>query len=568
MPKDQAALSDTLDLAILPISETEATTARRLRATRQMTLDLTATVVGRLVDRAAETPDGIVALDREGTTTYQQLAIRTAAIRRQLRDAGCGSGSVVATLGPRSVETIAIFLAVESLGGVYLPLDCSWPTARIAAILSRSEPVCVVEYLGSNASDAVRRSVDEAAATAGVPVVSVAGGMSIIPQPELGEALMEIDRPRCPDGSEPRYLYFTSGTTGEPKGALIEHRGMVNHLWAKIVDLGLGTEDVLAFTSPLVFDIAICQMLMPLLTGARIAVVDDADVRSPRRLTAELARQRVTVVELVPTIIEWLVTGIARVRATEAPPLRWVISTGEELRPKLARQVIQTLPSVRLMNSFGFTECSDDVTHHIVTDDDLVAERIPVGSVIINAALYVLVQTGSSWRAAKHGERGELFVGGVPVGRGYIRNAEATRSAYFRDPLDPSSETGRLYRTGDLAVLQESGLLYYLGRIGRQTKVSGIRVEPDEIEAVLSTHPDVSACAVTTVRLEGNTELVAFVKSAFAAPMQEPELRKYLLSRLPRPMVPARWIQVDSMPLSVNGKIDHGALKARIHHDD
>lgn len=556
------------DLDVLAIPEEQIAAARRLRATRHMPVDFTATVVGRLVERATRTPDRVVAVDKDGTTTYLELAVRTAVVRRALAELGCGAGSVVAALGPRSVETIAIFLAVESLGGVYVPLDTTWPAARMAAILGTSRSACVLEYLGSGGSNGVRDAIAEAAAAARVPVVSFADRAAVPSGLDPADALKEIDRPSCADGSEPRYLYFTSGTTGEPKGALIEHRGMVNHLWAKIVDLRLNAEDTLAFTSPLVFDIAICQMLMPIVVGGRVAVIADADVRSPRRLVAELTRHRVTVVELVPTLIDWLVTGVARAGAGGIPPLRWVVSTGEELRPALARKTMRALPSARLMNSFGFTECSDDIAHHIVTETDLLAERLPVGSTIVNASLYVLAATGSSWRAAEHGERGELFVGGVPVGRGYIGNAEATRSAFYRDPFDPSSATGRLYRTGDMAVLQEGGLLYYLGRIGRQVKVSGIRVEPDEVEAALSLHPDVSACAVTPVRVEGNTELAAFVQTVGDASLDEPSLRRYLLSRLPPPMVPGRWFQVDGMPLSGNGKIDHGALKASFGYVD
>ncbi|TNH29631.1 amino acid adenylation domain-containing protein [Micromonospora orduensis] len=557
----------TSDLDLLPIAEEEIAAARRLRAARHLSVDLTATVVGRLVERATSTPERVVAVEKDKTTTYLQLAVRTAVVRRALAERGCGAGSVVAAFGPRSVETIAIFLAVESLGGVYLPLDTAWPAARMAAVLGRSESDCVVEYLGQGGPGRARDEIAQASAMAQVPVVSTSGPAFARPEPDPADALKEIDRESCAGADEPRYLYFTSGTTGSPKGALIEHRGMVNHLWAKIVDLRLDADDTLAFTAPLVFDIAICQMMMPILVGGRIAVVPDADVRSPRRLATELNRHRVTVVELVPTLIGWLVTGIGQTGGG-VPPLRCVISTGEELRPALARQVMRALPAARLMNSFGFTECSDDIAHHVVTEEDLLAERLPVGSVIINASLYVLVAAGSSWRAATRGERGELFVGGVPVGRGYIGDAEATRSAFFRDPFDSSSETGRLYRTGDLAVLQENGVLYYLGRIGRQVKVSGIRVEPDEVEAVLSVHPDVEACAVTAVRVEGNTELAAFVQTAGATPLDEPGLRGYLRSRLPPAMVPGRWFQLDSMPLSGNGKINHAALKESFGYVD
>jgi amino acid adenylation domain-containing protein len=561
MPAIQPALSVTTDLAPLPISAAEIKAARRRGATRGKPVDFSATVVGQVARRGAQAPDQVVVVSKNGTTTYQELACRVAVIRRALLAAGCVPGCVVAALGPRSAETIAIFLATESLGCVYLPLDPGWPAARMTAVLDSSRPGCVVEYLSGPEPSAARDAVVAAGKATGTQVLRIDAGEWPADEPDPAQALREIDRPSCADSSEPRYLYYTSGTTGEPRGALIEHRGMVNHLWAKITDLELGAGDALGFTAPLGFDIAVCQMLMPLLVGATIAVIDDHDVRSPRRLTAELARHAVTVVELVPTIIGWLLRGIEQARGASVPPLRLVVSTGEELRPALARQVFEVLPSARLMNSYGFTECSDDIAHHAVTEQDLEAGRLPVGSPIINAALYVLVRMGSSWRSAAPGERGELFIGGVPVGRGYVRNPEATKAAYFLDPIDPLSQTGRLYKTGDLAVLQDSGILHYHGRTGRQVKLSGTRVEPDEIEAVLGRHPDVTACAVMTAQVSGQTELAAYFVTAGEKPHLENDLRRYLLRQLPAPMVPSRWFQVDTMPLSVNGKINYNALK-------
>lgn len=550
----------TTDLSPLPIRAAEIEAARLRRATREWPVDFTATVVGQVARRAVQVPDQVVIVGKDGATTYRQLAGRVAVIRRGLLAAGCASGQVVASLGPRSRETIAIFLATESLGCVYLPLDPGWPAARMTSVLDNSKPGCVVEYLPGPGPSAARDAIAAAVKATGTRVLRTDAGNWSANEPDPARAIAEIDRPRCADSSEPRYLYYTSGTTGEPKGALIEHRGMVNHLWAKITDLELGATDTLGFTAPLAFDIAVCQMLMPLLAGMTIAVIDDHDIRSPRRLTAELARHRVTVVELVPTIIGWLLTGIEQASGAAVPPLRLIVSTGEELRPALARQVFEVLPAARLMNSYGFTECSDDIAHHVVTKQDLEASRVPVGSAIINSALYVLVRTGSSWRCAAPGERGELFIGGVPVGKGYVGKPDATKAAYFLDLIDPSSPTGRLYRTGDLAVLHEDGVLHYHGRVGRQLKISGTRVEPDEIEAILCRHPDVAACAVTAVQVSGQTELAAYFVSAAGKPHLETDLRRYLLDQLPAPMVPSRWIQVDTMPLSGNGKVNYSTL--------
>jgi D-alanine--poly(phosphoribitol) ligase subunit 1 len=553
----------TGDLQALPILTGQIPEALERRASRSLSLDLSATVVGRLVQRAVETPDGVAAISKDGAVTYRQLSCMVADTRRILQANGCQQGSVVAMLGERSITTVAIFLALESLGAVYLPLDYGWPSAHIAEVLKNSRSTCVMALQRERIPHRVMQAIDEATKEAGIALLFASSNQDITDRMDPAEALHEIDRARC-SSTEPRYLYFTSGTTGAPKGALIEHQGMINHLWAKITDVELGREDTLAFTAPLVFDIAVCQMLMPILTGATMAVIDDVDIRSPGRLAGVLSRNSVTVVELVPTIIGWLVDEISGSGASKVPPLRWIISTGEELRPALAKRVFETFPATQLLNSYGFTECSDDIAHYRVTQQDLDAERLPVGSPIINAELYVLVQDGESWRPAEGGERGELFVGGLPVGRGYVGNSTATRSAFFQDPFNPSSETGRIYRTGDQVFFDDDGRLHLVGRIGRQLKISGIRVEPDEVEAVLNRHPGVAACAVIPHHMDGYTELAAYFVVQGARLIASGDLRSYLLNRLPAPMVPSQWFEIEKIPMSVNGKTDYSALKALV----
>jgi len=217
---------------------------------------------------------------------------------------------------------------------------------------------------------------------------------------------------------------------------------------------------------------------------------------------------------------------------------------------------------VRLLNAYGFTETSDDVAHHEVVAADLGGDRLPVGRAVLNCTLSVLVPEGDNWRAAAPDEPGELFVGGIPVGRGYPDDPAATRRAYFRDVLDPASPTGRLYRTGDAAVMTADGLLHCLGRLDRQAKISGVRIEPDEVEAVLSRHPKVTACAALVHRAGEAADLVACYVAD--EPATENELRAHVASALPPAMVPTRWLRMAALPLSTNGKVDHHALTAEL----
>ncbi|WP_327737899.1 amino acid adenylation domain-containing protein [Streptomyces nojiriensis] len=535
----------------LPLAEGAAARATALSLGRLAEFDTSTGVLHHVARFAAATPDAPAVIDGDTTLTYPELLTRAARFRAALVSAGCGAGSVVAAVGDRSADTIAAFLALEGLGAVYLPLATDWPAQRVTEVLERSAAGFLLDYSGApGAGGPGGETAVKAAAGLGTTVVAAPG-------PDAAVA------PYASDGRdqslEPRYCIFTSGTTGRPKGAAVEHRGMVNHLWAKVCDLEFSAGDRLAFTAPLVFDISIWQMLTPLLVGGAVVVVRQQDLDFPRRVRTVLERTGVTVVELVPTVVGWLVAEAER-RAPVLPALRWLISTGEELRPELAARALAALPHVRLLNAYGPTECSDDVTHHEVTAADTTRPRLPVGGPVDNARLYLLVRDEDEgpWRAAEPGEAGDLFVGGVVVGLGYVNDPDNNARAFFTDPLDPDSPTGRLYRTGDLARF-EDGVVLYLGRVDRQVKVAGVRMELDEIEAVLLRHPAVDRAAVTVPVVDGHPALAAHY--TVRGPVTPEELRAHLAGSLPEAMVPRRLTELDALPLTPNGKTDHRALR-------
>lgn len=538
-------------LAPLPLADGAAARAASLSLGRLAEFDTAPGVLHHVARFAAATPDAPAVVDGDTTLTYPELLTRAARFRAALTSAGCGAGSVVAAVGERSADTIAAFLALEGLGAVYLPLATDWPAERVTEVLQRGAAGFLLDYSGApNGGGPGAETAVKAAAGLGTTVVAAPG-------PDAAVA------PYTPDGRdqslEPRYCIFTSGTTGRPKGAAVEHRGMLNHLWAKVADLELTADDRLAFTAPLVFDISIWQMLAPLLVGGAVVVVRQRDLDFPRRVRTALEHTGVTVVELVPTVVGWLV-GEAERRGPVLPALRWLISTGEELRPELAARTLAALPHVRLLNAYGPTECSDDVTHHEVSAADTTRSRLPVGGPVANARLYLLVREEDEgpWRAAEPGEAGELFVGGVVVGLGYVNDPGNNARAFFADPLDPDSPTGRLYRTGDLARFEE-GVVLYLGRVDRQVKVAGVRMELDEIEAVLLRHPAVDHAAVTVPVVDGHPVLAAHY--TVHGPVTPEELRAHLARSLPEAMVPRRLTELDALPLTPNGKTDHRALR-------
>ncbi|PKK14866.1 amino acid adenylation domain-containing protein [Thermomonospora sp. CIF 1] len=470
----------------LPMRPGQPERARELAVRHAMTrtreLDIADPVITRVERWAAERDRPAVA-DERRRLTYGELAEEARRLAALLEEAGVRPGEVVGVGGRRSATVVAAFLAIELLGALYVPADATWPAARVRDVLSQAGAVALLDVDEGERSPALL----EGAAQAGCPVLRALEASDF--EPWAG-------KPRLHSLDQPRYVLFTSGSTGRPKGAVVEHRGMLNHLWAKVIDLEMTDADVLAQTAPLGFDISVWQMLCPLLLGGRVEVIGDEVGHDPVALARTVDERGITIVELVPTMVRHLLDDLAGAPAGTLGGLRWMIATGEELPTELARRWLETMPQARLLNAYGPTECSDDVTHHTVTHADLELRRLPIGTPIVNADLYVLRQEDDgTWAACEMGEVGELFVGGLCVGRGYLGDPDRTRAAFFRDPI-ADTPSGRLYKTGDAVRLLPTGTLQYLGRVDRQVKIAGVRMELGEIEAVLQRHPAVAAAAV------------------------------------------------------------------------
>jgi amino acid adenylation domain-containing protein len=533
---------------------------RAVNATeRDFPLDRTAPELFR--DQALRTPEAPAVRDAVEDITYRQLDERVDRIAAGLGAAGCRPGDIVALVAGRGGWFVAGFLGMLRAGVVYLPLDPRAPGARMRQLLADSRPRLVLVdeanrdvVAGLHLDLPVRRLRD----VAGTPP---AGTPPAAP-------------PRVhPD--DPAYVVYTSGSTGAPKGAIVHHRGMVNQLHVKISDLGIGPSDRVAQNSPQTFDISIWQMAAPLLVGAAVDVVADEIGGDPEALATAIGERGLTVLEIVPSLLRAIVDGDRVARAFGA--LRLLVATGEELQPQTARRWFARNAAVPLVNAYGPTECSDDVSHcHITAPPGEETARMPIGRAVANVQLWVVRPDESPdvYRLCEPGEEGELWVTGVGVGLGYLNDPEQTARAFFADPFRPG---GRLYRTGDLAVMDAAGVLTYRGRRDRQVKVHGHRIELGEVESVLGRHERVLAAAVDlrarptgrrAVAREhpgdrrepggdgGAKILVAYVvTSGPTGPLSD-----WLAERLPRHMIPDRITSVERMPLTRNGKIDYRAL--------
>jgi amino acid adenylation domain-containing protein len=543
---------------VLPLAEGARERAAAAALTRREPYPLGEGVHAHVERHAAARPDRTAIEDGEHSLSYGELTDRMRRIAAQLAAAGVTGGQIVAVGGRRGADVVCALLALELLGAVYLPVDASWPAARVEALLRDSGAVLLLT-VGDTADSG---ELVKGAQAAGVRTAS--------PAP----ADTHRTRPSPPPADEVRYVLYTSGSTGRPKAAVVEHQGMLNHLWAKVDDLKLTADDRLAQTAPLGFDISIWQMLAPLLVGGRVQIFGDDQARDGALLLEAVLRSGTTVLETVPTLIRFLLDA-QQSAGTRPGALRWMIATGEELPPALARRWHAALPGISLLNAYGPTECSDDVTHAVLGPPGPEVRHLPIGTPIGNAALYVLRAEDGRWHACDHGETGELFVGGLVVGRGYLGDPERTALAFFTDPFTDGG--GRLYRTGDAVRVRPDGQLEYLGRVDRQVKLGGVRMELAEIEAELGAHPAVAACAVA-VRADGDEgalvaresarapavghqRLVAYVTTPDGEVAEE-ALRAHLAERLPAPMVPHTFVTLPHLPLTRNGKTDYQALPA------
>jgi amino acid adenylation domain-containing protein len=521
------------------------------REERQLLVDWNATKVEFPLDKCFSqlfeqqviaTPNAIAVECAGKQLTYQQLNDRANRWAKHLVKLGVEAETIVALVGDRNIDFLTAILAVFKAGGAYLPLNPAHPIDRLQQVLTQGKVTLVL-------AEHQWRSVVE-------PLV-----MNLEPTlaREYLEDLDSLDysKENLPVRSAPTnlaYVIYTSGSTGTPKGAMLEQRGMVNHLYAKIADLKLGTNDVVAQTASQTFDISIWQFLGALLVGGKVEIIPTEIATDPTQLFALVQQQQVSILEIVPSLLRTIVQQIeAGAYPLELANLRWLLLTGEALPPQLCRQWFAHYPNIPMLNAYGPTECSDDVTHYPIESapaPDVL--NLPIGRPVANTQLYIL---DNQLQPVPIGVAGELYVSGVGVGRGYLNAPELTAKAFIANPFGQ----GCSYKTGDKARYLPDGTIEFLGRIDFQVKIRGFRIELGEIEAVLSQHAQVRE--VTVIAREeqaGNQYLAAYLVAS--APIATSDLRELLKQKLPDYMVPGAFVFLDNMPLTPNGKIDRKAL--------
>ncbi|MEV0570065.1 amino acid adenylation domain-containing protein, partial [Dactylosporangium sp. NPDC050588] len=479
-----------------------------------------ATVPQLFAAQVARTPDAPAVLCGPAVVTYAQLDARADTVARALADAGVGPESVVALCLPRGADMVAAVLGVWKAGGAYLPVDPAYPAERIAFMLADAAPACVLTAAGF-----------PALAAAAVPVIAV----DDLP-PTDGGPVPVAAGPGCA-----AYVMYTSGSTGVPKGVVVEQRSVAALVTWAAARFGDRFGRVLAATS-LSFDVSVFELLGPLCCGGSVRVVDDL------LALADTAIDDVTLVSAVPSA---LVPVVGSVSADA------IVLAGEGLSAPVLDTIKTAVPGAAVANIYGPTEATVYATAW--HDDGTTRSVPPIGRPIGGARAYVLDERLTP---APAGVAGELYLAGCGVARGYVNRPGLTAERFVADPFGP----GRLYRTGDVVRWNADGELVYLGRADQQVKIRGFRIEPGEIEAVLVAHPRVAQAAVVAREdAGGDRRLVAYVVPADGAAGSTglpATLRGFAAERLPEYMVPAAVVVLAALPLSPNGKLDRKALPA------
>ena len=490
----------------------------------------------RLEAQARLTPDAVAVTFENAHLTFDALDRRANRLARYLRSIGVGRESRVAVSMERSLELVVALHAVLKAGGAYVPLDPAYPADRLAFMLDDCAPDVVVTHA------AVRERLPH-----------TSGRVLCLDRDRAGvEAESEEPLGLACDPDQLAYIIYTSGSTGRPKGAMNSHRGICNRLQWMQEQYRLTPGDAVLQKTPFSFDVSVWEFFWPGITGARLVMARPGGHQDPAYLAEVIQRERITTLHFVPSMLR---AFVEEPRAAGCVGVRRVICSGEALPVDLQQQFFATLPA-ELHNLYGPTEAAVDVTYWPCRDD-AAARTVPIGYPVANTQTYVL---DAQMRPLPPGVAGELYLGGVQVGRGYWRRPDLTAERFVPDPF--SARGGRLYRTGDLARHLADGALEFLGRLDHQVKVRGFRIELGEIESVILEHASVGAAVtVARERRAGDTRLVAFVTPADPSAPPDPDvLRRFIGIHLPEYMVPAAIVVLERLPLGPSGKIDRLAL--------
>jgi amino acid adenylation domain-containing protein len=492
-----------------------------------------------LVEDQVERTPNLVAVSFEDThLTYRELNLRANVLAQRLRKHGIGPDVLVGIYAERSLELVVGLLGILKAGGCYVPLDPDYPKERIAFMLGDARPPLLLTQerleggLPPYSGQVIRLDNDAVTITEEQDAANPRSGVSV---------------------DHLAYMIYTSGSTGKPKGVMNVHKAICNRLLWMQEAYPLTAEDRILQKTPHSFDVSVWEFFWPLLTGARLVVARPGGHRDRNYLVDVINRERITTIHFVPSMLALFLEGD---EAATCTTLKRMICSGEALSYEVQERFFERFNSAELHNLYGPTEAAVDVTYWACRRGGK-REAVPIGRPIANIQMYILDEQR---KPVAIGEVGELYIGGIGLARGYLNRPELTAERFVPNPFAQEPDS-RLYRTGDLGRYRPDGAIEYLGRNDHQVKIRGNRIELGEVESTLCQHPAVvAAVALAREDTPGDKRLVAYVVTRSGTTVSFNDLRDLLKERLPDYMVPAAFVMLDALPLSLNGKVDRSVL--------
>ncbi|MHC0062944.1 non-ribosomal peptide synthase/polyketide synthase [Nostoc sp. UIC 10890] len=496
-------------------------------------------------------PDAIAVIFENQQLTYQQLNERANQLAHYLQEKGVDPEVLVGIFVERSIEMIVGLLGILKAGGAYVPLDPNYPAERLAYMLSDTgvsillTQQSLVEFLPENQAE----------------VLSLDSDWQVIANYSQQNPVSQVNSENL------AYVIYTSGSTGKPKGVMNIHRSICNNLLRTTNDYPLTVSDRILQIAPFSFDASVLEIFWSLTSGTTLVVAKPEGHKDTAYLSNLIAQQQITQIFFVPSFLQ---AFLQEPNLEKCRCLKREFCGGEALSYELTQRFFEQF-DCELHNLYGPTETAINATSWQYIPQSTY-QVIPIGRPIANTQIYIL---DPDLQPVPIGVAGELHIGGVPLARGYLNQPELTQEKFIPNPFEKAgcrrqgAGGSRLYKTGDLARYLPDGNIEYLGRIGNQVKIRGFRIELGEIETVLRQHSEVNTVVVIAREdTTGDKRLVAYIVPQKEVTPTVSVLRQFLKAKLPEYMVPNAFVMLESMPLTLNGKVDHRALPTPDLHSE
>ncbi|MCL8537177.1 amino acid adenylation domain-containing protein [Chryseobacterium gallinarum] len=485
------------------------------------------TIVQLFEEQVVRTPENVAVVFEDTKLSYLGLNEKANQLAHYIKNNHTiESGQVIATLLPKSIDLLISLLAIEKLGCIYLPIDVNYPKERIHYILEDSNAKVLLSENSTIQALNIRQTY-------------ISLESDEIQFESTNNLNIEIKH------DDVAYLIYTSGSTGKPKGVLVEHYSSINMSLDQIKTFKITAEDKIVWFASVAFDASISEILMSLYSGATLCIPTGEEQKNKDRFISFLEKTKSTIVTFPPSYLELLSND-------DLKGLKTIITAGESANPLKAKEIVGN--GINYYNAYGPTEYSVCTSifklepHHNYT-------TVPIGRPISNTQVYIL---NADLNIVPIGISGDLYISGPGLSRGYLNKPELTAEKFIMNPFE---EGMKMYDTGDLARWLPDGNIEFLGRKDFQVKIRGYRIELGEIETNISQFSKSIKQIVTVAKeISGEKVLVAYYTTDEKISVNKTELREYLLSRVPEYMVPGFFVELGSIPLTPNGKIDRNAL--------